>query len=90
MIACCRHRYQYYKISVHIIGIGGSLHLKSCWVHTQVTKECFVVVWLLGTNCGLIIRTNYKQVRIHEVNKSVRFARQIFSRFTVPKVIKIG
>jgi len=38
------------KISdVHMIGIGGWLHLKSCWVHTQVKKNCFVVVWLLGT-----------------------------------------
>ena len=37
------------KISVHTISIGGWLHLKRCWVHTQVTKNCFVVVWLLGT-----------------------------------------
>jgi len=37
------------KISVHIIGICRRLHLKSCWVHTQVTKNCFVVIWLLGT-----------------------------------------
>ena len=38
------------KISVHMIGIGGCLHLKSCWVHTRVTKNCFVVIWLLGKN----------------------------------------
>ena len=40
------------KISVHVIGIGELLHLKSCWVHTHVTKNCFVVVWLLGTKHG--------------------------------------
>jgi len=40
------------KILVHVIGIDGWLHLKSCWVHTQVTKDCFVVVWLLGTKRG--------------------------------------
>jgi len=43
------------KISVHMIGIGGLLHLMSCWVHTQVTKNCFVVVWLLETKRGLTI-----------------------------------
>ena len=43
------------KISVHMIGIGGWLHLKSCWVHTHVTKNCFVVVWLLGTKHGFTI-----------------------------------
>jgi len=43
------------KISVHMISIGGWLHLKSCWVHTQVTKNCFVVVWLMGTNRGFTI-----------------------------------
>jgi len=37
------------QISVHMISIGGWLHLKSCWVHTHVTKNCFVVVWVLGT-----------------------------------------
>ena len=37
------------KILVHMIGIGGWLHLVSSWVHAQVTKNCFVVVWLLGT-----------------------------------------
>jgi len=26
------------KISAHMIGIDGWLHLKSCWVHTQVTE----------------------------------------------------
>ena len=45
----------YPKISVHMIGIGGWLHLKSCWVHTQVTKNCFVVIWLLGTKRGFTI-----------------------------------
>ena len=35
------------KISVHI-GISGWLHLQSCWVHTQVTENCFVFIWLLG------------------------------------------
>jgi len=44
------------KISVHMIGIGGWLHLKSCWVHAQVTKNCLVVVWLLGTKHGFIIK----------------------------------
>jgi len=33
------------KISVHMIGIGVWLHLKSCWVHAQVTKTCFVVFY---------------------------------------------
>ena len=33
------------KISVHMIGICGWLHLKSCWVHAQVTKTCFVVFY---------------------------------------------
>jgi len=40
------------KISVHMISVSGWLHLKSCWVHTQATKNCFVVVWLLGTERG--------------------------------------
>jgi len=44
-----------HKISAHMIGIGGWLHLKSCWVHTHVTKNCFVVAWLLGTKCGFTI-----------------------------------
>ena len=44
------------KISVHMITIGRWLHFKSCWVHTQVTNNCFVVVWLLGPT---------KQIRIH-------------------------
>jgi len=43
------------KISVHMIGISGWLHLKSCWVHTHVTKNCFVVVWLLRTKRGFTI-----------------------------------
>ena len=43
------------KISAHIIGIDGSLHLMSCWVHTHVTKNCFVVVWLLVTKRGFTI-----------------------------------
>ena len=36
------------KISVHVIGVGGWLHLKSCCVYTHVTKNCFVVVWFTG------------------------------------------
>ena len=52
------------KISVHIMSVSdGWLLLKSCWVHTQVTNNCFVVVWLLGTNCGFIIG-------IHPLSKS--------------------
>ena len=27
-------------------------HLKSCWVHTHVTKNLLVYIWLLGTKCG--------------------------------------
>jgi len=37
------------RISVHIIGIGGWLHLMSPWVNAQVTKKRFVVVSLLVT-----------------------------------------
>jgi len=47
------------KISVHMIDIGGWLHLKSCWVHTRVTKNCFVVVRLLGTKCEFTIGPYY-------------------------------
>ena len=43
------------KISVHMIGIGGWLHLKSCWFYTQVTENCFVIVWLLGTKHAFTI-----------------------------------
>jgi len=43
------------KISVHMIGISRWLHLMSCWVHAQVTKNCFVVVLLLGTKCEFTI-----------------------------------
>jgi len=43
------------KISVHMIVVSGWLHLKSCWVHTQVIKNCFVIVWLLGTKRGFTI-----------------------------------
>jgi len=52
---CCMCLLGSPKISVHVIGIAGWLHLKSCWVHTQVTKNCFVVVWLLGTKHGFTI-----------------------------------
>jgi len=55
---CCMHVSADWvsKISdVYMIGIGGWLHLKSCWVHTRVTKDCFVVVWLLGTKRGFTI-----------------------------------
>ena len=54
------------KIPAHMIGIGGWLHLKSCWVHTHVTKNCFVVVWLLVTKFGLPLGP-IKQIRIHAV-----------------------
>jgi len=54
------------KISVHMIGIGGWLHLKSSWVHTQVTKNCFVIVWLLGTSIDFPLGP-IKQMRIHAV-----------------------
>ena len=52
------------RISAHMIGIGGWLHLKSCWVHTQVTKNCFVVVWLQNVDLSL---GPVKQIRIHAV-----------------------
>ena len=55
---CCMHLLVVSpKISGHIIGINGWLHLKSCWVHTHVTKNCFVVIWLLGTKRGFTIGT---------------------------------
>ena len=38
------------KITVHVIVIGGWLHPNSCWVHTQVTKNCFVVAGYWGQN----------------------------------------
>ena len=44
-----------------MIGIGGLLHLMSCWVHTQVTKNCFVIVWLLGTKLGIITSEKYAE-----------------------------
>ena len=50
------------KISVHMIGIGGWFHLNSCWVHTQVPRNCFVVVWLLGTKHGQIIRLAFSSM----------------------------
>jgi len=40
--------------------------ISSCWVHTHVTKNCFVVVWLLGTKRGFTIGP-IKQIRIHAV-----------------------
>ena len=46
------------KISAQMIGIGRWLYLKSCWVHTHVAKNCFVVVWLLGTKCAFTIGTH--------------------------------
>ena len=45
------------KISVHMIGTGGWLHVKSSWVHAQVTKNCFVDIWLLGTKRRFITGT---------------------------------
>jgi len=50
------------KISVHMIGIGGWFRLNSCWVHTQVPRNCFVVVWLLGTKHGQIIRLAFSSM----------------------------
>ena len=55
------------KISVHVIGIGGWLHLKSCWVHTRVTNNCFVIVWLLETKRVDLPLGPVKQIRIHAV-----------------------
>ena len=56
---CCMHLLVVSpKISRHIIGINGWLHLKRCWVHTHVTKNCFVVIWLLGTKRGFTIGPN--------------------------------
>jgi len=46
------------KISVHMIGIGGWLHLKNSWVHAQITKNCFVDIRLLGTTRGFIVVTH--------------------------------
>jgi len=46
------------KISVHMIGIGGWLHLKNSCVHAQITKNCFVDIRLLGTTPGFIIGTH--------------------------------
>jgi len=43
------------KISVLMIGIGQWLHLMSSWVHAQVKKNRFVVVWLLGTKLEFTI-----------------------------------
>jgi len=40
------------KISVHMIGISGWLHLKLLG-HTHV--NCFVTIWLLGTKRGFTI-----------------------------------
>jgi len=54
------------KISVHMIGIGGWLHRKSSWVHTQVTKNCFVIVWLMGISIDFPLGP-IKQMRIHTV-----------------------
>jgi len=56
------------KISVHVIGIGGWLHLKSCWVHAQVTKTCFVVFYYSywGQNVDFPL-CPIKQIRIHAV-----------------------
>jgi len=56
---CCMHLLVVSpKISGHIIGINGWLHLKRCWVHTHVTKNCFVVIWLLRTKRGFTIGPN--------------------------------
>ena len=56
------------KNSVRMIGIGGWLHLKSCWVHTQVTKTCFVVFYYSywGQNVDFPL-CPIKQIRIHAV-----------------------
>jgi len=56
------------KISVHMIGVSGRLHLKSCWAHTQVTKNCFVVVWLLGWGQNMDLPLGLvRQIRINAV-----------------------
>jgi len=45
-----------------MMSISGWLHL--CWVHTQVTKNCFAVVLLLETKRELSLGP-IKQIRIH-------------------------
>jgi len=56
------------KISVHMIGVCGWLHLKSCWVHAQVTKTCFVVFYYSywGQNVDFPL-CPIKQIRIQAV-----------------------
>jgi len=51
------------KISVHIQWVTSSQELL---VHTHATKNCFIVVWLLGTKHGFTIGTT-KQIGIHAV-----------------------
>jgi len=69
------------KNSVRMIGIGGWLHLKSCWVHTQVTKTCFVVFYYSywGQNVDFPL-CPIKQIRIHAVEG--RGSPHIYSFFT--------
>ena len=44
-----------------IIGVSGWLHLKSCWVHTQVTKNVLSSFGYWGQNVDLSL----KPIRIH-------------------------
>ena len=53
------------KILVHMIGIGGWLHLKSCWVHTH-DKELFCRRLVTGDKTDLLLGP-VKQIRIHAV-----------------------
>jgi len=54
------------KILVHMIGIGGRLHLKSCWVHAQVTKNSLSSFGYWRQNVDLPLGP-IKQIRIHAV-----------------------
>ena len=51
-----------------MIGIDGWLHLELL-VHTQVTKNCFVIVWLLETKRVDLPLGPVKQIRIHAVER---------------------
>jgi len=46
------------RISVQMIDVSEWLHLKSCCVHTQLTMNCSVVVWLLGSKREFTIATH--------------------------------
>jgi len=54
------------KILVHMIGIGGWLHLKSCWVYTHVTKNSLSSFGCWRQIVDLTLGPT-KQIRIHAV-----------------------